>query len=157
MPPPMAMPPPVPGPVPIDDKTVEKFIAYDKQYLSNLPQRMKSMRDELGKIDAAQKRAGPGARSQATEAARAVLEKMKGQDAALRAQVGISEAEAQTMQELAMALSAVKTRKADLLDAKKKFGEQSVAIAQKHEAELVPLWEQHMKVFQDAMKMMMQK
>jgi len=155
--PPLAMPPPVPGPVAIDDKTVEKFIAYDKKYLANLPQRMQAMRDELRKVEAAQRAAGAAGRSQADAAARGVLEKMKSQDAAMRAELGLSEAEAQTMQELAMALSAVKTRKADLVDATKKFGERSVAVAQRHEAELVALWEQHMKVFQDAMKMMMQK
>jgi len=151
------MPPPVPEPVSIDDKIVERYIAFDKRYLSNLPQRMQAMRDELRKIEVAQRNAGAAGGAGAANAARGVLDTMKSEDARLRAEAGLTEAQAQTMQELAMALSAAKTRKVDLADTRKRFGDGSVNIALRHEAELVPLWDAHMKVFQDAMKLMMQK
>ena len=147
----------MPQPVAIDEKTVERYIAFDKKYLSTLPQRMQTMRDQLRRIELAQRNAGAAGGAGAAEAARGVLETMKSEDARLRAEAGLTEAQAQTMQELAMALSAAKTRKVDLADTRKRFGDDSVNLALRHEAELVPLWDAHMKVFQDAMKLMMQK
>ena len=149
--------PPVLEPVPIDDKIVERFIAFDKKYLASLPQRMQSMRDELRKIEQAERTQVPAGSGPAGGAAQGVLERMKVEDDRLRAEAGVTAAQAQTVQELAMALSAVKAKKADLAEAQKKYGKASLDVALRHEKDLVALWEAHLKTLQDAMRLMMQR
>ena len=156
-PPQLAPPPGIPPqlePVPIDDAIVGRFVSFDKKYLATLPRRMQVMRDELRKLEQASRLQGAAGASTAAGIAEGVLKRMQAQDDKLRAEAGITPAQAQTVQELSIFLAAVKAKKADLADARKKFGEVSVAVALRHEQDLVALADAHMKVFQDAMKLM---
>jgi hypothetical protein len=179
--------------VPVDDATVQKFVTFDRKYLQTLPARMQRMRDELRKLEKADRQVGPGATPPGAQGASQLLEQMKAEDHKLRADSGLTDEQAHTVQELAMNLAtaraaqkglreqAEKMRAAaasvpqanqaeaqaalqkiearlremeQLTDVRRRFGDASVDAALRHEAELVPLWEQHLQTFREAMKMM---
>jgi hypothetical protein len=149
--------PPRPAPPPIDDAVVAKFIAYDKKYLASLPQRMRAMRDELRKLEDEQKKKGPAAAAAEQDGARAVLDRMTAEDRQMRKDAGLTDEQAHAMQELSLALASSKKGKGDMNAARRRFGDAAVDAVVRNQARLVPLAEQHLAVFQEAMKMMMQR
>lgn len=145
-----------PPPPQIDDAVVAKFIAYDKKYLMALPQRMRAMRDELRKIEDQQRKKGAAAAPD-QDGARAVLDRMTAEDRQMRQGAGLTDEQAHAMQELSLALASSKKNKGDLSAARRRFGDAAVDAVVRNEGKLVPLAEQHLAVFQEAMKLMMQR
>jgi hypothetical protein len=191
--PPAAPPAPEVAKVPVDDATVQKFVTFDRKYLQTLPARMQRMRDELRKLEKADRQVGPGATAPGAQGANQLLEQMRAEDHKLRADSGLTDEQAHTVQELAMNLAtaraaqkglreqAEKMRAAaasvpqanqaeaqaalqkievrlremeQLTDVRRRFGDASVDAALRHEAELIPLWEEHLQTFRAAMQMM---